>query len=78
MLGFRSKWGRGLPDFEAGAGAPGRIVIYMLPTGLGLIAHSSLAGDKCGAMKSRVNREVQARFREGLGVKSPRGYSTRI
>ena len=31
----------------------------------------ALARDKRRAMKSRVNREVQARFCEGLGVKSP-------
>jgi hypothetical protein len=31
----------------------------------------ALARDKRRAMKSRVNREIQARLREGLGVKSP-------
>jgi len=33
----------------------------------------ALARGKRRAMKSRVNREVQARFREGLGVKSAQG-----
>src|ERR1035441_2833685 len=31
----------------------------------------ALARCRRKAMKSRVNREIQARFREGLGVKSP-------
>jgi hypothetical protein len=36
----------------------------------------ALARDKCRAMKSRVNREIQPRLCEGLGVKFPGGYST--
>jgi hypothetical protein len=42
---------------------------------LSLQRRFALARDKRRAMKSRVNREVQARFREGLGAKSPGAYS---